>query len=121
MILFQQFINRMPLLKCPYIVSFPSDYVPILPKGIVAFINTQRSNMRREHSIMIANSRHKLYFADSLGRPSFHKQQYKQVMPQTLQLIQAFEVSTGYMQLFIFSRSDKMKLLDFAMSMYFRF
>ena len=34
---------------------------------------------------MIANSRHKLYFADSLGRPNFLKHQYNQMMPEPLQ------------------------------------
>ena len=46
----------------------------------------QPSNMQGEHWIMIANSCHKLYFADSLGRPTFFKQQYKQMMPEPLQL-----------------------------------
>ena len=43
------------------------------------------SNMQGEHWIMIANSRQKLFFADSLGRPSFLKQHYKQMMPEPLQ------------------------------------
>ena len=34
---------------------------------------------------MIANSRHTLFFADSLGGPSFLKQQYEQMMPELLQ------------------------------------
>ena len=38
--------------------------------------------MQGQHWIMIAKSRQKLYFADSLGRPSFLKEQYKQVMPE---------------------------------------
>ena len=43
--------------------------------------------MQGEHWIMIANFRHKLYFADSLGRKkySFLKQQYEQMMPELLQ------------------------------------
>ena len=43
--------------------------------------------MQGEHWIMIANSRQKLYFADSLGRKkySFLKQQYEQMMPEPLQ------------------------------------
>ena len=43
--------------------------------------------MQGEHWIMIANSRQKLYFADSLGRQkySFLKQQYEQMMPEPLQ------------------------------------
>ena len=34
---------------------------------------------------MIANFRHKLFFADFLGRPSFFKQQYEQMMPEPQQ------------------------------------
>ena len=43
--------------------------------------------MQGEHWIMIANFRHELYFADSLGRKkfSFLKQHYKQMMPAPLQ------------------------------------
>ena len=43
--------------------------------------------MQGEHWIMIANFRHKLYFADSLGRKgySFLNQHYKQMMPARLQ------------------------------------
>ena len=83
----QQFINRIHLLKFRYLGSFPSDYVPTLDNYTFAIINTQPSNMQGEHWIMIANSRHKLYFADSLGRKkySFHKQQSEQMMPAPLQ------------------------------------
>ena len=82
-----QIINRIPLLKFRYLGSFPSDYVPILDNDTFVIINTQPSNMQGEHWIMIANSRQKLYFADSLGREkySFLKQQYKQMMPEPLQ------------------------------------
>ena len=83
----QQIINRIPLLKFRYLGSFPSDYVPTLDNDTFAIINTQPSNMQGEHWIMIANSRQKLYFADSLGRKkySFLKQQYEQMMPEPLQ------------------------------------
>ena len=42
--------------------------------------------MQGEHWIMIANFRHELYFADSLGRKgySFLKQHYMQMMPANL-------------------------------------
>ena len=82
----QQIINRMPLLKYWYRGSFPSDYVPTLEEGTFAIINTQPGNMQGEHWIMIANSRQKLYFADSLGRKkySFLKQHYEQMIPQPL-------------------------------------
>ena len=83
----QQIINRIPLLKFRYLGSFPSDYVPTLDIDTFAIINTQPSNMQGEHWIMVANSRQKLYFADSLGRKkySFLKQQYEQMMPELLQ------------------------------------
>ena len=41
--------------------------------------------MQGEHWIMIANCRHKLHFAYSLGRPKFFKQQNKQMIPRPLQ------------------------------------
>ena len=43
--------------------------------------------MQGEHWIMIANSRQKMYFADSLGRKnySFLKQQNERMMPKLLQ------------------------------------
>ena len=43
--------------------------------------------MQGGHWIMIANFRHELFFADSLGRKknSFLKQQYEQMMPDPLQ------------------------------------
>ena len=66
--------------------TFPSDYVPTLDNDTLAFINPQPSNMQGEHWIMIANSRQKLYVADSLGRKkySFLKQHYEQMMPEPL-------------------------------------
>ena len=83
----QQNINRISLLKFRYLGSFPSVYVPTLDNDTFAFINTQPSNMQGEHWIIIANFRHELYFADSLGCKgySFFKQHYKQMMPAPLQ------------------------------------
>ena len=83
----QQIINRSPLLKYRYGGSFPSDYVPTLDNDTFAIINRQPSNMQGEHWILIANSRQKLYFADSHGRQmySFFKQPYEQMMPEPLQ------------------------------------
>ena len=77
----QQIINRILMLKCRYFSLFPFDYVPILPNETFAILITQPSNMQGEHWVMIANSRHEMLFADSLCRPSFLKQQYKQMMP----------------------------------------
>ena len=62
----QQTINRIPLLKYRYRGSFPSDYVPTLDNDTFAIINTQPSNMQGEHWIMIANSRQKLFFLQTL-------------------------------------------------------
>ena len=95
----QQIINRIPLLKFRYLGSFPSDYVPTLDNDTFAIINTQPSNMQGEHWIMIAKSRRKLCFADSLGCKgySFLKQQHEQMMPELLQSHPS--VSTRYMEL----------------------
>ena len=83
----QQIINRIPLLKFRYLGSFPSDYVPTLDNDTFAIINSQPSNMQGEHCIIIANFRHELCFADSLGCKGYNflKQHYKQLMPATLQ------------------------------------
>ena len=83
----QQIINRIPLFKFRYLGSFPCDCVPTLDNDTFAIINTQPSNMKGEHWIMIANFRQELYSADSLGRKgySFLKQHYKQMMPAPLQ------------------------------------
>ena len=69
----QQIINRIPLLKFRYLGSFRSDHFPTLDNFAIindtfAIINTQPSKMQSEHWIMIANFRHEMYFADSLGR-----------------------------------------------------
>ena len=83
----QQIISRISLLKFRYFGSFPSDHFPTLDNDTFAIINTQPSIMQGEHWIMIANSRQKLYFADTLGRKkySFLKQHYEQMMPDPLQ------------------------------------
>ena len=64
----QQIINRIPLLKCRFRGSFPSDYVPTDGNDTFAIVNTQLSNMQDEHWIMIPNSCQILYFVDSLRR-----------------------------------------------------
>ena len=121
----QQIINRIPLLKIPYLGSFPSDYVPTLDNDTFAIINTQPSNMQGEHWLIIANSCQLLYFAQSPGREkhSFLEQQYEQMMPEPLPShpIPAFAVSTRYMQHFISSNSVEKKLQEFTMLMYFHF
>ena len=81
----QQIFNSIPLLKYLCFGSFPSNFVPTLGNITFANINTQPTSLQSEFWIFIANSRHKLCFVDSLGRPSFLKQQYEQMMPQQLQ------------------------------------
>ena len=83
----QQIINRTPPLKYRYHGSLPTDKVPTLDNDFFANINTQTSNTRGEHWIMIANIRQILYFANSLGhkRNSFLKQQNEPKMPEQLQ------------------------------------
>ena len=84
----QQIINRIPLLKFRYLGSFPSDYVPTLDNDTFALINRQPSNMQGERWILIANFRHELSFADSLGCKGYsflNNQHYKQMMPATVQ------------------------------------
>ena len=62
----KQSVNRILLLKCRYIGSFPSDFVPNLPNDTFAFINTQPSNTSGERSIKLAKFHLELFFADSL-------------------------------------------------------
>ena len=71
---------------CVHLFS-PTNFSEKIDNDTFAIINTQPSNMQGEHWIMIANFRHELYFADSLGRKkySFLKQHYKQMMPASLQ------------------------------------
>ena len=73
------------VLKYRHVGSFSSDSVPLPLNETFAIMNRQSSNMKVEHWIMIAKSLDKLYFAESLGRPSFPKKQYRQMMPQPLQ------------------------------------
>ena len=83
----QQIINRIPLLKFRYLGSFPSYYVPTLDNDTFAIINTQPSNMQCEHWIMIADFRHEISFADSLGCKGcsfLNNRHYKQMMPAPL-------------------------------------
>ena len=83
-----QIINLIPLLKFWYLGSFPSDYVPTLDNDTFAIINTQPSNLQREHWIKIAIFRHQFYFADSLGCKGYsfrNNQHYKQMMPAPLE------------------------------------
>ena len=84
----QQTINCILVPKFRYLGSFPSNYVPTLDNDTFAIINRQTNNIKGEHWIMIANLRHELYFADSLGCKGYiflNNQHYKQMMPAPLQ------------------------------------
>ena len=84
----QQTISCNLVLKFWYLDSFSSDYVPTPDNDTFAIINTQPSKIQGEHWIMIANFRHELYFADSLGCEGYSfliNQHYKQMMPAPLE------------------------------------
>ena len=115
----QQKINRIPLLKYRYLGSIPSDYVSTPDKDTFAVINTQPSNVQCEHSIMYANFCHKLYFADYLGRPSFFKQKYKQMLPEPLQTHPSVCGFYRIYAVFHILKFQPEKLLEFTMMMYF--
>ena len=117
---FQQRFNHTPLLKHRYRSSFFSDYVPTPDKENFVFIITQPVKMYGELWVMIVSSRYKLYFADSLGGPSFLKQQYNRWCQNHYILIPALAFSTQYTQLFIPLGSGKKKLQEFTMSKYIR-
>ena len=107
----RQIINRIPLLKFQYIGSFTCDYAQTLANDTFAIINTQPSNMQREHWIMIAKVRHQLYFADSLGRKDYNflRKNYKRMIPERLQLHQSlcgFYTIYAAFQLFKFGQED---------------
>ena len=77
--------------------------------------------MQAEHWIMVANSRQILYFADSVGRKkySFLKQHYEQMTQEPLQ---SHHSVSGYYRIyaaFHSYNSDKKKLQEFTMLMYF--
>ena len=117
----QQKINRIPLLKYRYRGSFPSDYVSTLENDTFAIINTHPSNMQAEHWIMIANCRQILYFEDSRGRKkySFLKQQYEQMMPEPIESHPSVCGFDTIYAAFHLLNSDKKKLQEFTMLMYF--
>ena len=104
-----------------YLGSFPYDYVPTLDDGTFAVINTQPSNMQGEHWIMIANFRHELYFANSLGCKGYrflNNQHYKQMMPAPLQShpsVCGFYTKYAAFHLFKFHQK---KLQEFTMLMF---
>ena len=68
----QQNFERIPELKFKYIVSFPADFIPNLPKFSFAIINTASSRKVGEHWILIARINRNYYYADSLARSITH-------------------------------------------------
>ena len=81
----QQIFKRIPLLNYRYFASIPCDFVPIVPNESFAIKKTQPSDLQGDHWIMNTNCCHKLYFADSFGRPSFLKQHYAQMTSEPLE------------------------------------
>ena len=77
----------------------------------------QPSNLQGEHWIMLANSRHLLYFANSLVRRkyTFLKEQYEQVMPESLQshpsVCGFYTIYAGF-HLFKFQQEEKIGVHD---------
>ena len=65
---FLQINERIPELRFKYMGSYPSDTVPQLTKYFFAIINSDPSDGRGEHWIMIARLDKSYFFADSLGR-----------------------------------------------------
>ena len=58
-------INKFPFFNYRYLGSIPSDCLPTLLNSSFAIINTEPSNMKAKHRRLIANSRHKLNFAET--------------------------------------------------------
>ena len=82
----RQIIDRTPLLKYRYIISFPSDRVPNQPNDTFDIVDTEPSYMSAEHWEMIAKLKQQLYLADSLcGSCNFLKQYYQKMVPVKLQ------------------------------------
>ena len=81
----------------------------------VKLLHTQPFNMQGEHWIKIVNSRLKVFFAHSLGRPVSSNSSTNRWCQKLYKLILAFAIPTRFMQLFIFSGSDWKKSLEFTM------
>ena len=117
----KEIVNRQPLLKYRYIGSFQSHFVPNLSNDTFAIINTQPSNTPGEHWIMVAKFHQVLYFADSLGlfinNYPFLKQNYSPIV-QDYKIIPVYAVSTQFMEYFICSSFNKIRLLVFINLMY---
>ena len=67
----EQTFKRIPIIKYRYGGYFPSVCVPTFDNDSFAIIKTLLSNLRGEYWIKIANSRHKLSLAESLGSLRF--------------------------------------------------
>ena len=115
----KKIVNRIPLPKYRYLGSFPSDFVPNLPNDTFAIISTQPSNTPREHWIMIAESHHELYFANSFGLSInsylFLKQKYSQMVRTRLQdhpSVCGFYTICATFHLFKFQQKERKGLYD---------
>ena len=93
--------------------------VHFFPMRLLSLQNATQQNAG-EHSMMIANSCHKTFFADSPSAdPLSWSSSTNRWCQNHYNLIPVFTVSTRYKQLSISSISDKKTLLEFTMSMYF--
>ena len=123
---FQQIINRIPLLKNRYRGSFPSEFVPTLDNDTFAIICQKCHYMPAICRVSIAQWSQNLVKFCILHTLLVVKKTVSSsnIMNRWCQNhcspIPAFAVSTRYMQLFISSNSDKKKLEEFTMLMYFR-
>ena len=116
----QQVFSQFPLLKYRYRGSFSSDYIPTFDNDTFAIIYTQPSIMQGELWILIANSRRSLYSPTFSVDPVSSSSSTNRWCQKHYNLIPAFAVCTPYMQRFISSSSDKKRLLEFSMLMYFK-
>ena len=88
--------------------SFPPVYVPTLDNDIFAIINTQPIKMQMgEQWIMIANFRHEIKLADSLGCTVSSSSTTSIWCQHPYSLTQMYVVFIQYMQLFISSSFNR--------------
>ena len=103
------------------LVRSPQTMFQLLIMTLFAIINTQPSNMQGERWILIANFRHELYFADSLGREKYSfstTSTTSRRCQHSYSLTQVYGAFIQCMQHFISSSFSRKKLQEFTMLMY---
>ena len=99
-------------------VRFPQTMFQLSIMVTFANINTQSSNIQGEHWIMMANFRHELCFADSLGCKGYsflNNQHYKQMMPAPVQshpIVCGFYTILAAFHLFKFRQEEIIRVHD---------